>query len=152
MGDTPMLTADQVSELVKGAVADAIKAVNTVAPDARPAAPAAPTVLNRKTVFPNVVRALRLAMKGQLDGLERDVHDASKALWYQELRPSEQLEANSVVWPRNPLEMLTVLREIGETKSADRVDSAIKAMTEVVTYTAGSGTAGGVLLPPPPFP
>jgi HK97 family phage major capsid protein len=44
--------------------------------------------------------------------------------------------------------MLTVLREIGETKSADAVDHAIKAMTEVVTYTAGSGTAGGFFVPP----
>ena len=149
MGDTPMLTVDQVSELVKGAVADAIKAVNTVAPEERPAAAkAAPTILTRKQQFPNVKRALRGAMNGKLDGLERDMHDAGKAMWYQKLDDGDSIEASSVIWPRNPAEMLSVLREIGETKSADRVDSAIKAMTEALTVTVSGGTGGGLLTPP----
>src|SRR3990167_1031683 len=121
-----MLTVDQVSELVKGAVTEAFKAINTVAPEERPAAAkAAPTILTRKQQFPNVKRALRGAMNGKLDGLERDMHDAGKAMWYQKLDDGDSIEASSVIWPRNPAEMLSVLREIGETKSADRVASAI---------------------------
>ena len=150
MGDTPMLTADQVSELVKGAVADAIKAVNQPDPAARPAAPAAgaPTFLKRSYI-PSKGRALRLiAEHAKLDGIEAEIHAAGKSLWYHQLASGDSVSDTSVIWPRTASEMVEVLSTIGETKSADRLDMAIKAMTEAVTYTLSGGTGGGINVPP----
>ena len=145
MSDAPMLTADQVSDLVKVAVSDALKAVNTVDPAARPEAVKSVSIQPRRKLFPSLKTALLSASKGRLEGFERDFNDAARKLWYQNLGEREALEDGSVIWPRTPYEMLDVLHEMGETKSADRVEGAIKAMTEAVTYTLSGGTGGGIL-------
>ena len=147
-GTAPMLTADQVSDLVKVAVSDALKAVNTVDHADRPEAVKSVSFIPRHKLFPSLVKALVSAKNGRLDGFEREIHDAGRKLWYQKLGNSEQLEDGSVIWPRTPNELYQVLTEMGETKSADRVESAIKAMTEAVTYTLSGGTGGGILNPP----
>ena len=152
----PMLTADQVSDLVKVAVADAIKAVNTVDDEARPAIKAAPVPLTRRQMFPSLRRAVQRAAKGKLDGYERDFTGTASKLFGWEggdddddtAVPGDGVPGTKVIWPKTLEEALQVFEAMGETKAADRVDGAIKAMTEAVTYTISGGTAGGILVPP----
>lgn len=151
-----LLTPDAVKDLISSAVGDAVtaalKAVNTVNPDDRPASKAKEETFTtaafkrRKQVLPSLKRALKSAKQGKLDGFERDVHEAGKALWYRELDDDDQIEG--VIWPRNPREMLEVLQVIGEVKTSEQATSAIKAMTESATYALTGGTGGGILVPP----
>ena len=145
-GTAPLLTADLVSDLGKGAVADAIKAVNTVSDADRPAATKDAPAVHIKTQFPSIKRALRTAKAGKLDGIEREIHMAGKSLWYAGLDDDDEVEG--VIWPRTPQEMGAVLWTLGEKRMGDRIDSAVKAMTESLTSTISGGTAGGLLTPP----
>ena len=152
MGDTPMLTADQVESLVANAVAAGIKAANTVDPEARPAAAkvAAPAFHKRRGL-PSFDRALKAA--GTEDwsnaGFEKDVQTAARELW--DPKKDWGLSKYGVLWYKSAKEALDLFEYMGEreaTKELDRVDSAIKAMTESLTVSISGGTAGGLLVPP----
>ena len=157
MGDPAMFTADQVSDLVKTAVTEGIKAANTVNPSDRPAA-AVSNVNLKKYGLPR----MGVAMKAMYDGgfrqsqeFERDFHQATKELFGYSKPDKDDSDpliesagaaknARSLFWAKTRGEMIDVLDAMGEkasAKSIDRIDGAIKAMAE------GSGSAGGYLVP-----
>lgn len=149
--DTPMLSADQVTDLVKGAVADAIKAVNTVTDDARPAAvkAEAPAIITRTQAFPSLKRAMKNALHSKQDGYEAEFTAAAyKAFGYNDLGDNDSVTPGAVIWPKSLEEARTVFETMGASKHRDRVDSAIKAMSNDGSYALTGGTAGGILVPP----
>lgn len=151
MGDTPMLTADQVENLVSTAVAAGIKAANTVDPEERPAAAKAAPAFHKRRGLPSFDRALKAAGTDDWSnaGFERDVQKAARELW--DPKQDWGLSKYGVLWYKSPQEALALFDYMGEreaTKEMDRVDSAIKAMSESLTVSISGGTAGGLLVPP----
>ena len=151
MGDTPILTADQVESLVANAVAAGIKAANTVNPEDRPAAAKQAPAFHRRRGLPSFDRALKAA--GTEDwsdaGFEADVQKAARELW--DPKKDWGLSKYGVLWYKSPKEALDLFDYMGEreaTKEMDRIDGAIKAMTESLTVSISGGTAGGLLVPP----
>ena len=148
-------TQDQVADIVRGAVSDAVKALNPPDPEQRPGQSAKGSNVNlrRYSPFPSLYKAMRGAYKGWEDdsAYERDFREASKiALGYT--GQNNDLESpTSVVWPNTAKEAAAIfdlMSERGASKAMDRVDGAIKAMTESLTVTISGGTAGGILVPP----
>lgn len=151
MGDTPMLTADQVESLVSNAVAAGIKAANTVDPDARPAATKAAPAVHKKRGLPKMTKAIKALRSGREGdaGFELDVIKAARQLW--DPKSDWEFESNSVFWYKSPAEAAELFEYMGEqelSRDADRIDSAIKAMSESLTVSISGGTAGGLLVPP----
>jgi len=150
----PLLTSDQVTDLVKSAVADAIKAVNTVDPADRPAAGAVkeyPAFLRRHYGLPRLGVAMKASFDGQWrqsQAFERDLSQASSELFgYSASSDAEDRDPvlpdggaaksyRSVIWPKSRDEMTDVLYALGEKKAAKeagdlaQIDAAIKAMAE----------------------
>ena len=155
------ITTDQLSALVSGAVTDALKAVNTVDESARPGAGAvkASNVNLRRYGPPRLGTAMKGAFNGfrQSMEFERDLSQAAGELFgygAPEVDANDPLiessgaakNVRSIVWPKSRDEMAEVLYAMGESgtaKSIERIDAAIKAMSE--------GTAGTSGLVPPQY-
>lgn len=141
-----MLSADQVSDLVKAGVEAGIKAANTVNPEDRPAAAKEAPAFHKQRGIPSLGLALKATFNsykrraGTIPSFEMAVAEASA-----ELFDFEREYSHSIVWPKSADEMRQVLDEMGEkgsVKEMDRLSVAIKAMNE------GTTTAGGHLVPP----
>ena len=159
-----MLTADQVTDLVKGAVAEAIKAINPPDPAQIPGqstkAVGANVNLRRYNPFPSIKASLNASRKGRWDdgaAFERDFVMAAKELFGYVGKEADGVSDASIIWPTNLDEARSILAYMGErdaAKAVDRLDAAVKsvdatkAMTESVTATFTSGSAGGFLVPP----
>lgn len=150
-----MLSAEQVTDLVKGAVAEAIKAINPPDPAQVPGqstkAVGANVNLKKHSPFPVLYKAMKGAHKGFNDdaAYERDFAQAAKeALGYR--GADDDTSEGSIIWPTNARQAAKVfelMSERGAEKSMDRIDTAMKAMTEALTTTVSGGTAGGLLVP-----
>ena len=152
------LSTDQVADVVRTAVAAAIKDVNTVNPTDRPGGIKEVAAFNRGSFAPP---RLGVAMKGLFGGFrtsqafERDLSQAASELFGYSGEAKDDNDPfiaevgaakseRSLIWPKSRAEMVDVLYAMGEkgtAKSVDRIDSAIKAMGEA---TVG---AGGALVP-----
>jgi len=164
--DTPMLTRDEAKALVKDAVTEAIKAINTVDDAARPAAVKAdPTVSRvnlRRYGLPRLGKAMKAGFKGTFNAdqqFEKDVSQATASLFGYNGPDGDEGDddgfatksSRSIFWPKTRAEFAEVLMEMGErgaAKSIDQVDMAIRAMTEASTVSITANTNGGVLVPP----
>jgi HK97 family phage major capsid protein len=139
------LSADDVKGLVSDAVADAIKAVNTVDEESRPSAPKAFNITKRSYGMPKVGAAMKAAFRGGFNGktdeYEKDFTQTAAAL-FGYAGGEEAPSSRSVVWPKNMQEAAQVFEAMGESKHADLVHTAIKANAE------GTTGAGGALVPP----
>lgn len=156
------LTVDQVKTLVEDSVKAALAAVNTVDPADRPGASKAieaPAFNRRGYGLPRLGKAMNGAFRGafrQSEAFERDVTQAAAALWGYAGEKADDSDDplieeagrttsyRSIIWPKTRAEMVEVLYALGEKAKAaevDRIDSAIKAMSE------GTGSAGGFLVP-----
>jgi len=134
------LSADAVKDIVKDAVSEAVKAVNTVADEDRPAAVKSVSVIKRAYGLPKV----GVAMKAVTRGSDRDASfekDFSQAASEVFGFGNDREGSRSIVWPKTMDEAIQVLDAMGEGKHADLVASA-KAMAE------GSAGTGGALVPP----
>ena len=163
MPEPSMLNADQVTDLVKSAVADAIKSVNTVDPADRPAVSAVKQspFIRRHYGLPRLGVAMKAAFDGQFrrsQEFERDFTQAASEVFGYSNPTAEDRDPvlpdggaaksyRSVVWAKDRDEMTEVLYAMGEKaaakESADlaQIDTAIKAMAEassplVPTYYA----------------
>lgn len=141
----------------------AVRAVNTVNPDDRPAGGGvrdysqAPAYLRRRYPMPRVGNAMRAGARGAVRASEVFEWDFAQAA--REVFGYDQAEADnendpivlehgqgvrnyrSIVWPKSREEFADVLYEMGEKKHAEKINGAIRAMGEA---TAG---AGGALVP-----
>lgn len=156
MGDTLTLTRDELTKLVSDATVEAVKGLNTVAPEARP--PAVVSNVNRQRY---AMPRMGVAMKAMFDGgfrqsqeFERDLHQATREVFGYDRADDDKdpfietfgaaKNSRSLFWPKTRQELSDVLWQMGEkgsAKSIDKVDWAIKAMSE------GTGSAGGYLVP-----
>lgn len=133
------LSADAVKDIVKDAVSEAVKAVNTVADEDRPASVKTVSVNKRAYGLPKVGIAMKGAFKGNFKNAEyeKDFSQAAAEVFgYGDLE-----SGRSIVWPKSIDEAITVLEAMGESKHADLVTAA-KAMAE------GTTSGGGALVPP----
>jgi len=138
------LSADAVKDLVKDAVSEAVKAVNPVSDEDRPAAVKNVNIVRRSYGLPKVGIAMKAAFRGNWTNgseYERDFTQAAAAVFGYGASDDDTPSSRSVVWPKSMGEALTVLEAMGESKHADLVHTA-KAMAE------GSTGAGGALVPP----
>lgn len=150
MADTEFLSSNEVETLVANAVSKAVKGLNTVDENDRPAAATKTTGYNRRAYgLPSVGHAVKAAFRGAWAKgaeFEKDFSQAAAEIFGYKSGPDEETMGEpsyrSVVWAKTPEEARIVLEAMGETKHAARVESAIKAATE------GTGTAGGYLVPP----
>lgn len=150
MADNDFLSSNEVESLVANAVSKAVKGLNTVDEDARPAAATKAFGYTRKAYgLPSVGHAVKAAFRGAWGKgaeFEKDFSQAASEIFGYKSGPDEDTigepSYRSVVWAKTPDEARQVLEAMGETKHAARVDSAIKAATE------GTSTAGGYLVPP----
>ena len=153
------LDMEQLQKLVETAAEKAIRAVNTVDPEARPAAPetpaSAPNVLRRGYGLPRLGKAMNGVFRGAFrssEAFEKDVAQTAAEIWGYNTPDKEDdsdplieqggkaRSYRSVIWPKSREEMIEVLSAMGERTKADevtRLDSAIRAMAE--------GTSGGGL-------
>ena len=145
----------QLGEVFRDALQPVTKAFNPPATDERPAQSAKGSNVNlrRYNPFPSLYKAMRGAYKGWDDSsaYERDFREAAKeALGYT--GQNNDLESpTSVIWPttrQEAIQVFDLMSEKGASKAMDRVDGAIKAMTESLTVSVSGGTAGGILNAP----
>lgn len=151
MADNDFLSENEVESLVAKAVTKAVKGLNTVDEEARPSIGTKAAAFNRGGYgLPSLGKAVKSAYRGAaIKGaeFERDfAQTAAEIFGYKDAADRDD-SANepsyrSFVWPKTPDEARQVLSAMGETKHAERVDSAIKAAAE------GSGSTGGFLVPP----
>lgn len=145
--DTPMLSADQVKDLIASGVEAGLKAANTVDPADRPAAKTGEApAFHRQRGAPSLGKALK-ALTARRMGKEPSGADFEMAVSAaaEEVFGVNRENPNSIIWAKNADEMRLLLTEMGErtaVKDYDRLDSAIKAMNE------GTTTAGGHLVIP----
>jgi len=158
-----------VQALLQASAEAAVRAVNTVNPDDRPAAGAgapatrdysqAPAYLRARYAMPRVGNAMRAGARGSVRSSEifewdfqqaaREVFEYDKAASVDEEQDPIVLELGasgvrsyrSIVWPKTREEFADVLLQMGEKKHAEKINSALRAMGEA---TAG---AGGALVP-----
>ena len=156
------LTETQLSDLIQGSVSAAIKASNIPDPAQVPgqSVKGANVNLRRYNPFPSIKVALNASRRGSFSSaaaFERDFVMAAKELFNYVGKDADGVGENSIIWPQNLDEARAILSYMGEgdaAKSVDQLDSAIKsidttkAMTESVTATFTSGSAGGFLVPP----
>jgi HK97 family phage major capsid protein len=134
------LSADAVKDIVKDAVSEAVKAVNTVADEDRPAAVKSVNVVKRAYGLPKVGVAMKATTRGNDRGaeFERDFSQAAAEVFGY---GSDREGSRSIFWPKTMDEAVQVLDAMGESKHADLVNTA-KAMAE------GTTGAGGAMVPP----
>lgn len=162
------LSMDQVKTLVSEAVTDAVKGINKVDPDDRPAAAKSAVVSNfsrQRYAIPRLGEAMKAGYVGgwrQSQTFAKDVHEATKDLFgfnspdqkneedpFIESFEGGAKSTRSIFWPKSREEFVEVLWAMGEKRAAknaetDQVDAAIKAMSE----NLGGAGAGGALVPP----
>lgn len=152
--DPIALTSDQFDALAtrvgEAAGAAALKAINTVSDDDRPAAAkAAPAVVKSRRIFPRLSLAVKGMVTGKWDraGYEREISKAARELWYTD---ADGVAPNAVIWPKSLTEAQALFEYMGEKESLQAAEhiSAVRAMTESLTTTLSGGTAGGLLVPP----
>lgn len=134
------LSADAVKDIVKDAVGEAVKAINTVADEARPASVKNVNVIRRAYGLPKVGVAMKAVTRGNNSGSEFE-KDFSQAAAETFGYGNDREGSRSIVWPKTMDEAIQVLDAMGESKHAELVTTA-KAMAE------GSTGAGGALVPP----
>ena len=134
------LSADAVKDIVKDAVSEAVKAVNTVADEDRPAAVKSVNIAKRAYGLPKVGVAMKAVTRGndRDAGFEKDFSQAASEIFGY---GADREGSRSIVWPKTMDEAVQILDAMGESKHADLVQSA-KAMAE------GSVGVGGALVPP----
>lgn len=144
------LTPEQVKDLVSGAVADAIKAVNTPDPAQRPggtsdAVKTAPNVNLNRPQRPSLARAIFAMRTGRWQGaeLERDIVQATAAKYLPEAGPS------SVVVPSSAEAYAGVLEDAAiKTQGSDAIGQyAVKALSEGTNSVSYGNTTGAALVP-----
>ena len=149
------MSVDQVKALLAEqteAITVALKAVNTVDDTARPPAVKAEVpAFHRKRGMPSLNAAYKALKSRNWDkaGFEQDVMAAARELW--DPKQDWEFAPLNLFWYKSPQEARDLFEFMGErqaTKELDRVDAAIKAMTESLTVSITGGTAGGLLVPP----
>jgi HK97 family phage major capsid protein len=156
-----------VQALLQATAESAVRAVNTVDPDARPGVGGgtavrdysqAPAYLRRRYPMPRLGNAMRSGARGSVRASEIFEWDFAQAaretFGYDKTATADDendpivLEHGqgvrnyrSIVWPKSREEFADVLFEMGEKKHAEKINGAIRAMGEA---TAG---AGGALVP-----
>lgn len=154
-----MLTVDQAKDLVTAAVGEAIKALNPPDEAQRPGQSAEKGIganvnLRRYNPFPSLLNSMKSAGRGKFDAstaYERDFQQAAKeAFGY--VGKEDDIGPQSVIWPTTARQAYTVfdlMSEKGAAAEVDRLDSAIKAMSEdISSVSITGGSAGGYLVPP----
>jgi len=143
-------TAAQVTDIVKGAVTDAIKAINTVDPNERPGASKSvdvPNINRNRTRRPSFGKAIYAAMAAKSwtgYELERDLSQAAKDMFLPEAGP------NSIVMPTTPFAYYSVLEETEVKTEAYPAlkEWAVKALAEGVNSVTYANTTGSQLVVP----
>ena len=158
------LTKDQLTSLVEGAVTKSIREINTPDPEERPAAPTetatrgAPAYNRRKYGMPQLGKAMQATFRGgwrESESFEKDLSQAASELFGYRGEKADDSDPitetagaassyRSMIWPKSREEMATVLYAVGERAQAedvDRIDSAIRAMSE------GTANKGAELVP-----
>ena len=145
-GQGEFLTPDAVKVIVSEAVKEAVKAVNTVAEEDRPAATKEAPAVHVRERFPRLGRALKAAYTGSWAGaeVERDVAAATKEAF--DLGQPE--DPNGFHWLQNANEATDVFEHMGEKDAAKwqkDIAPAVKVMSESGSYALTGGTSGGIL-------
>lgn len=142
------LTTDQVSDVVKAAVSEAVKAANTVAEEARPAAPVVSNVNRNRLQMPDLAKAIRAAYTHNWKGaeLERDISQAVRGqVPWQEAGDADASNAtNALTLPTTVKGYQNAIREL---KVRTPGSEAAKALGDE-GVTVDAGTSAGVLTPP----
>lgn len=159
MPDGQLLTTDQITALIEGAVTKAVKSINPPDGDARPGAPITAPAFNRgRYALPRLGTAMRALGRGafrQSEAFEKDVVDAATEVFgYRGATREEDDEKDpiiaqfgatkafrSIIWPKSREEFAEILMALGERGKVDQVAPAFRAMSE------GTGSAGGFLVP-----
>lgn len=147
-----------VKDAAGEAAREAVKAMNPPDEAQRPGqsekSVGANVNLRRYNPFPSLLTAMKGAGRGKFDdsaAYERDFQQAAKeAFGY--VGKEDDLGPQSVIWPINARQAYAVferMSEKGAAKEMDRLDSAIKAMSEDISAVSiTGGSAGGYLVPP----
>jgi HK97 family phage major capsid protein len=151
MSEALTLTKDELTTLVKSAVDESVRAINTPAPEERPAAVrSAPSFARRRYGLPRLGVAMKAAFRGgwkSSEAFEKDITQAASEIFgyrgekTDENDPvDESLGATrnyrSIIWPKNRTEMTEVLFELGERGVGDieRIERAVRDNTEGTQY------------------